>query len=66
MKAFAISALLFLLATKLDAAPASNTRQFKAQLTFEGAPPDDAFYTLSVPTDGSLFYTSMSPVPSSS
>ena len=66
MKAFTISTLLFLLATKLHAAPASNTRQFEAQLTFEGAPPDVAFYTLSVPTDGSEFYISMSPGPSSS
>ena len=65
MKAFTISAFFFLLATKLDAAPA-NTRNFDVQLTFEGAPPDVAFYTLSVPADGSVFYISMSPGPSSS
>lgn len=55
MKAFAISTFLFLLAAKLNAAPTSNARQFEAQLTFEGAPPEVAFYTLSAPTDGSVF-----------
>lgn len=55
MKSFAISTLLFLLATNLNAAPTSNARQFEAQLTFEGAPPDVAYFTLSVPTDGSVF-----------
>lgn len=55
MKAFIISSFLCLLATKLHATPTSNARQFQAQLTFEGAPPAAAFYTLSVPTDGSLF-----------
>ena len=66
MKAFTISTFLFLLATKLHAAPASNTRQYEIELTFEGAPPDVAFYTLFVPTDGSVFSISMSPGPSSS
>ena len=67
MKAFAISTSLFLLATRLDAAPTSNARQFEAQLTFEGAPPDVAFYTVSAPTGyDSTFYISMSPAPSPS
>lgn len=61
MKAFAISTFLFLLAAKLNAAPTSNARQFEAQLTFEGAPPDVAFYTLSAPTDGSVFHICLYP-----
>ncbi|KAF6230585.1 hypothetical protein HO173_011122 [Letharia columbiana] len=55
MKAFTISTFLFLLASQLHAAPSSSARQFQAQLTFQGAPPAAAFFTLSVPTDGSVF-----------
>ena len=64
MKTFAISTFLFLFATGLHAAPSSKARQYEAQLTFEGAPPDVAFYTLSVPTDGSVFQicTSLAPI----
>ena len=64
MKAFTISTFLVLLATELHAAPSSNARQFEAQLTFEGAPPDVAFYKLSVPTDSSIFTICMSSAPS--
>lgn len=63
MKAFAISTFLFLLAAKLNAAPTSTARQFEAQLTFEGAPPEVAFYTLSAPTDGSVFQICTYPAP---
>lgn len=55
MKAFAISTIFLTVAAKLHAAPASNG--FQAQLTFQGAPSDVAFYTVSAPTDGSTFYT---------
>ena len=65
MKVFAISTFLFLLAAKLDAAPTSDARNFQAQLTFQGAPPDVAYYTVSAPTDGSVFKISMYPPPSS-
>ncbi|MCJ1465147.1 hypothetical protein MMC07_003763 [Pseudocyphellaria aurata] len=59
MKAFTISALVAILAAFAQAAPTPDpaqvdARQFRAQLTFEGATPD-AFYNLSVPTDGSVF-----------
>lgn len=63
MKAFAISTFLFLLAAKLNAAPTSTARQFEAQLTFEGAPPEVAFFNLSVPTDGSVFQICTYPAP---
>lgn len=63
MKAFAISTFLFLLAAKLNAAPTSTARQFEAQLTFEGAPPEVAFFNLSVPTDGSVFHICTYPAP---
>ena len=63
MKTFAISTLLFLFATGLHAAPSTKARQFDAQLTFEGAPPNVAFYTLSEPTDGSVFQIRTSPAP---
>lgn len=55
MKLLTILTTLFLLATDLHAAPTFNTRQFQAQLTLQGAPPSAAFYTLSVPTDNSVF-----------
>ena len=59
MKAFTISTVFLTLAAKLQGAPASN--EFQAQLTFQGAPADVAFYTVSAPTDGSTFYTSTYP-----
>lgn len=58
MKFSTISAALALLATSALASPvpadAPSKRQFEAQITFQGAPPDVAFYTLSFPTDGSF------------
>ena len=55
MKAFAISTFLFLLATKLNAAPANNARQAaEVTITFEGAA--DASFTLVEPADGSTFW----------
>lgn len=45
------------LAGLTSAAPAAESRQFKAVITFTGAA---ASYTLDVPTDGSVFYTSKS------
>ncbi|KAL9120245.1 MAG: hypothetical protein Q9187_003202 [Circinaria calcarea] len=50
MKTFAISAALALLAGLVSAAPATPC----VQVTFQGAPPDVAFYTRCIPTDGSL------------
>lgn len=49
--------LLSALAGLTSAAPATESRQFKAVITFTGAA---ASYTLDVPTDGSVFYTSKS------
>ncbi|ROW01206.1 hypothetical protein VSDG_02714 [Cytospora chrysosperma] len=46
--------LLSALAGLTSAAPATESRQFKAVITFTGAA---ASYTLDVPTDGSVFYT---------
>ena len=54
MKTFTISTALVALAALINAAPAPTARQFQAQITFEGAT-SEAFYTLSVPTDGSVF-----------
>ena len=61
MKAFAISTFLFLLAAKLNAAPANNPREPEVTLTFEGAA--DASYTLIEPADGSIFYIGIQPAP---
>lgn len=65
MKISTISAALALLATSALASPvpadAPSKRQFEAQITFQGAPPDVAFYTLSFPTDGSLVPICKSP-----
>lgn len=62
MKTFSIcTAMAILAATFSHAAPVElETRQFFAQVTFQGAPPDVAFYTRSIPTDGSVFYLSTS------
>lgn len=62
MKAFTISAAVAILAAFAQAAPTpaqNDARQFKALITFEGATPE-AFYTRSVPTDGSVFTIGMS------
>ena len=61
MKTFTITALTTLLAALTTAAPTAEPRQFQAQITFEGAA--GASFTLSVPTDGSLFSISMSSPP---
>lgn len=53
MKTLTATAILALAATLVQAAPAQQTRQFEAQLTFIGAA--DASFTLSVPTDGTVF-----------
>ena len=59
MKAFTISAaiaLLFAQAHTSPVAPKAEARQYDAQITFQGAPPDAAFFTASIPTDGSVYY----------
>ncbi|KAL9119967.1 MAG: hypothetical protein Q9187_003476 [Circinaria calcarea] len=53
MKTFAISAALTLLAGLVSAAPAPAPASC-VQVTFQGAPPDVAFYTRCIPTNGSL------------
>jgi len=59
MKSFIISTAAALFLTLTYAAPAQNIapRQFLAFITFEGATPE-AYFTQSVPTDGSVFYIS--------
>lgn len=47
--------ILSALAGLTSAAPAAESRQFKAVITFTGAA---ASYTLDVPTDATLFQTS--------
>ena len=64
MKSFIISAALALLATTVSAAPASaksETRQFAAQITFNGADPE-AYFTQIFPADGAS-YTISKPYP---
>ncbi|KAK0105056.1 hypothetical protein ONS95_004578 [Cadophora gregata] len=53
MKTFTATAILAFAASLAHAAPAVQARQFEAQITFTGAA--GASYTLSVPTDGSVF-----------
>lgn len=60
MKSFTITSLIMALATLTSAAPAPESRQFQAQITFIGAA--DASYKLSVPTDGSVFPISKEPL----
>ena len=58
MKAFTISAaiaLLFAQAHTSPIAPKAEARQFDVQVTFQGAPPDVAFFTASIPADGSVY-----------
>lgn len=64
MKNFTISTAFALLAALTHAAPAEReARQyFEAQITYFGAPAEDASFTQSVPTyAGSTFQISMSP-----
>ncbi|KAG0648898.1 hypothetical protein D0Z07_4993 [Hyphodiscus hymeniophilus] len=53
MQFFTITALATLLAAAAQAAPRAQPRQFQAQITFEGAA--GAEFSMSVPTDGSVF-----------
>lgn len=55
MKYSYIISVLSALAGLTSAAPAAESRQFKAVITFTGAA---ASYTLDVPTDATLFQTS--------
>ena len=58
MKAFTISAAIAMLFAQAQSSPIAvkvEARQFAAQITFQGAPPDVAFFTESIPADGSLF-----------
>jgi len=56
MKSFIISTAAALFLTLTYAAPTpQGPVQFLAQITFEGATPE-AYFTQSVPTDGSVFY----------
>lgn len=56
MKAFTISAAFAVLLAQAHASPMkAEARQFEAQITFEGAPPQAASFTVSVPTDGTSF-----------
>lgn len=55
MKYFQAISIISALAGLTSAAPAAESRQFKAVITFSGAA---ASYTLEVPTDATLFYTS--------
>lgn len=60
MRSSTIAAILTGLGALTHAAPTADgtaikPRQFEAQITFQGAPPDAAFFTLSVATDGSVF-----------
>jgi hypothetical protein len=60
MKSFIISTAAALFLTLTYAAPTpQGPVQFLAQITFEGATPE-AYFTQSVPTDGSVFYISKS------
>ena len=62
MKAFTISAAVAFCIAQVHASPTpakSEARQFEAQVTFQGAPPDAAFYTLSIPTDGTVITIGM-------
>ncbi|KAL2044814.1 hypothetical protein N7G274_002589 [Stereocaulon virgatum] len=57
MQTFTIAAAIAFLATSVYGAPASSkaeARQFQALITFNGADPN-AYFTQSVPTDGSTF-----------
>jgi hypothetical protein len=55
MKYFQAISILSALAGLTSAAPAAESRQFKAVITFSGAA---ASYTLNVPTDATPFQTS--------
>ena len=59
MKFLATIVSLSVLASQAFAIPLAQPRQFEAQITFIGAA--DASFSLSVPTDGSVFTISASP-----
>jgi len=54
MKTFTTTAILALMATLTQAAPVVDRSSFEAQITFIGAA--GAQFSLSVPTDSSIFY----------
>lgn len=58
MQLFTLTTLTALLAAVAYAAPKAEPRQFQAQITFEGAA--GAEFSMSVPTDASVFAISMS------
>lgn len=65
MKTFSIYAAMTMLAAFSTAAPLqAETRNTPPTpidfVTFEGAPPDVAFYTRSIPVNGSKYYLSTS------
>lgn len=60
MKTYTIAAVIALLAGVTCAAPSTKLRQFEAEITFEGAA--GAYFSMFVPTDGSLFAICMSPL----
>lgn len=60
MKTFSITTIITAALASFASAAPSEKRQFQAQITFEGAPPDVAQFTMSVPTDGSVFAISKS------
>lgn len=64
MKTFTATALFALIAgiTQAAPAPAPELNDW-VEVTFQGAPPDVAFFTMWVPTDGSVFPISMSFLP---
>ena len=62
MKSFSICTVTAILAAAFShAAPLEvESRQFRVQVIFQGAPPEVAYYTRSIPSDGSVFYLSRS------
>ncbi|POS77141.1 hypothetical protein DHEL01_v204457 [Diaporthe helianthi] len=54
MKYFQAISIISALAKLTSAAPAAESRQFQAVITFSGAA---ASYTLNFPTDATIFYT---------
>ena len=68
MKSFSICTVTAVLAAAFShAAPLEvESRQFQVQVTFQGAPPEVAYYTRSIPSDGSVYYLSKSTCSSTS
>ncbi|KAH8647448.1 hypothetical protein BGZ60DRAFT_535334 [Tricladium varicosporioides] len=53
--AFTITTIITVALASLVTAAPSEKRQFQAQIIFQGAPPEVAQFSMSVPTDGSVF-----------